>query len=180
MWGLLPGWSIDFTIDDPDDGKPWDFNCQEKRDKAERMVKDKKGLLIIGSPLCSASSHLGTLNKGKTADWGKRNLNHMRFCAKLYKMQVEQGMYFLHEQPPSAEDAEDSTMVNLGKDWSLHHRGTNEKIRHGDNGELKWGNRQKQSEVPHERRDDCRKNRQKMRWGTQGDTGDTQAVRNLS
>ena len=35
MWGLLPGWSIDFTIDDPDDGKPWDFNCQEKREKGK-------------------------------------------------------------------------------------------------------------------------------------------------
>ena len=120
MWGLLPGWSIDFTIDDPDDGKPWDFNCQQKRDKAERMVKDKKGLLIIGSPLCSASGQLGTLNKGKTTGWEKRNLNHMRFCAKLYKMQVEQGMYFLHEQPPSVEDADDSTMVNLGKDWRVY------------------------------------------------------------
>ena len=29
MWGLLPGWSLDFTINDPDDGMPWDINIQE-------------------------------------------------------------------------------------------------------------------------------------------------------
>ena len=69
MWGLPPGWSIDFTIDDPDDGMPWDFDVQEKRDKAERMVKDKKGLLIIGSPLCSANNQLRMLSKGKIGCW---------------------------------------------------------------------------------------------------------------
>ena len=29
-------------------------------------------------------------------------------------------MYFLHEQPPGAEDVGDSTMDNLGKDWRVY------------------------------------------------------------
>ena len=28
MWDLLPGWSLDLTVNDPDDGKPWDFTIQ--------------------------------------------------------------------------------------------------------------------------------------------------------
>ena len=62
MWGLLPGWSIDFTIDDPDDGKPWDFNCKDKRDKALGMVLGKRALLLIGSPMCTAFSRLQNWN----------------------------------------------------------------------------------------------------------------------
>ncbi len=46
--GLLPGWSLDLTTVDPDDGRPWDFSIQEKRDKAEQMIKDRKGILVIG------------------------------------------------------------------------------------------------------------------------------------
>ena len=45
MWKLLPGWSLDLTSVDPEDGRPWDFSKQDKRDKAERMVKDKSGEL---------------------------------------------------------------------------------------------------------------------------------------
>ena len=35
MWKLLPGWSVDFTSLDPEDGQPWDFNIQARRDNAE-------------------------------------------------------------------------------------------------------------------------------------------------
>ena len=51
MWDLLPGWSLDLTVSDPDDGEPWDFNKQEKRDKAESIINGKKALLFIGSPM---------------------------------------------------------------------------------------------------------------------------------
>ena len=32
--GLQRGFALDLTVVDPDDGKPWDFDCQAKRDKA--------------------------------------------------------------------------------------------------------------------------------------------------
>ena len=46
MWGLLPGWSLHLTTADPDDDRPWDFNTQEKRDKAEQIIEDKKVMLL--------------------------------------------------------------------------------------------------------------------------------------
>ena len=41
MWDLLPGWSLDLSTTDPDDGRPWDFTKQDKRDKAERLVREE-------------------------------------------------------------------------------------------------------------------------------------------
>ena len=36
--GLKPQWSFDMTIEDRDDGQPWDFNIEEKRRKAARII----------------------------------------------------------------------------------------------------------------------------------------------
>ena len=38
MWKLLPGWSLDLTTVDPEDGQTWDFTKQDKRDKDERST----------------------------------------------------------------------------------------------------------------------------------------------
>ena len=91
--GLLPGWSLDLTTVDPDDGMPWDFSRQDKRDKAEQMVSDKKGLLLIDSPMCSAFSQLQTLNRARIGEAKymekiREATTHLRFCAKLYQMQI--------------------------------------------------------------------------------------------
>ena len=37
--GLAPGMSLDLTTMDPEDNQPWDFNVEEKRDKARRLVE---------------------------------------------------------------------------------------------------------------------------------------------
>ena len=84
LWGLLPGWSLDLTTIDPDDGMPWDFSIQDKRDKAEQMVRDKTGLLLIGSPMCSAVSQLQALNRGrmgeqKYQDMVQKGTEHLEF-----------------------------------------------------------------------------------------------------
>ena len=36
--GLIKGCALDLTVDDPDDGKPWDFNDPAKRSKCLKMV----------------------------------------------------------------------------------------------------------------------------------------------
>ncbi len=78
MWDLLPGWSLDLTAGDPDDGEPWDSNKQEKRrDKAESIIKGKKALLVIGSPMCSAMGQLKNKSEHKL---GSKD-NH-----KIYEM----------------------------------------------------------------------------------------------
>ncbi len=36
---LLPGYAFDVTVNDPDDGLPWDFDRPEKREKARRLLR---------------------------------------------------------------------------------------------------------------------------------------------
>ena len=106
LMGLVPGMALDFTTDDHD-GKPWDFNIEEKRERAMSLVKSKKALLIIGSPMCSAFSQLQNLNFCKMSkddikavqDYGRK---HLEFCMELYRAQHDNGLYFLHEHPFNA------------------------------------------------------------------------------
>ena len=68
--GIMPGMSLDLTGVDKDDGKPWDFNVKEKRDKALDMVLNKEALLLIGSPMCKSFSKLMNWN------WKKMKPEH--------------------------------------------------------------------------------------------------------
>ena len=87
MWDLLPGWSIDFTGYDVD-GMSWDFTRQDKRDRAEEIISNKRAMLIIGSPLCSA--------RNQNNKMGKLCEEHLRFYMKLYRIQMGNGLYFIH------------------------------------------------------------------------------------
>ena len=51
---LIPGFALDLTCVDPDDGMPWDFDVTAKRDKAMRKVRTEKPAMVIGSPMCTA------------------------------------------------------------------------------------------------------------------------------
>jgi len=51
---LIPGFALDLTVNDPEDGQPWDFSKSGKGDKALKMVRRDKPLLVIGSPHCAA------------------------------------------------------------------------------------------------------------------------------
>ena len=44
---LAPGFALDLPVVDPDDGKPWDFNVEEKREKVRRMQKEQRPILLI-------------------------------------------------------------------------------------------------------------------------------------
>ena len=65
---LRPGWSLDITMDDPEDGKPWDLSRKDKRRKLIEMVKHGKPYLLIGSRPCTAFSALQGLSEGKRRD----------------------------------------------------------------------------------------------------------------
>ncbi len=102
---LLPGFALDLTVLDPDDGQPWDFCHREKREKARAMRRRTRPFLLIGSPECTAFSTWQYLNEAKFADTEKlkreriRAELHLDFVASLYREQVEDGLYFLHEHP---------------------------------------------------------------------------------
>ena len=117
--GLVPGMALDLTVDDPDDGKPWDFNDPEKRHKALQAIYTNRTLLLIGSPMCAAY-RLQNLNWGRMTEeqvsevksYGRR---HLRFACKLYSLQHEMGAYFLHEHPESATSWGEKPITNLMK-----------------------------------------------------------------
>ena len=44
------GIAFDLRVTDEDDGMPWDLNSAEKRSKVWKIIREKKPLVIIGSP----------------------------------------------------------------------------------------------------------------------------------
>ena len=63
---VLPGFALDLTVLDSDDGQAWDFSRKSKRDKAFRMVLREKPYLLIGSLTCTAFSTWQAFNHSKT------------------------------------------------------------------------------------------------------------------
>ena len=64
--GLLPGLALDLTTCNKD-GAPWNFNDPEMRAEAERLIDLEKPVLLIGTPMCTAFSHIQNLNKKRGA-----------------------------------------------------------------------------------------------------------------
>ena len=105
-FGVLPGFALDLTTHD-DDGRHWDFDEEEMRNRAWRKIKEAQPLPLVGSPMCTWFSVLQQLNKGKKdpEEWEQgfqRAVEHIKFVFELYDMQVRGGRYFLHEHPATA------------------------------------------------------------------------------
>ena len=116
--GLLPGYALDLSVCDPDDGRPWDFNDPEKRKKALALVFTRRSLLLIGSPMCSAFSNIQNLNWGRMSEEDSARikeygLRHLKFACKLYELQRELQLYFLHEHPASATSWKEPCVTRL-------------------------------------------------------------------
>ena len=105
--GLRGGFSMDFTVPGPD-GYIWDFSKKVCRDKAWDMIVKLKPFLLVGSPPCTAFSSLQ--NFLRCLPGGNEKVDraieaakiHVEFCIKLYKYQIREGRYFLHEHPMTA------------------------------------------------------------------------------
>ena len=105
-WGLRGGWSLDLTEKDHD-GKAWDLSKKEMRRRAVQKINKDKPLLIIGSPMCTDWSSMMNLNWGKMTEEQKEKRmtsarSHLRFCVKIYKHQVKENRYYVHEHPLGA------------------------------------------------------------------------------
>ena len=104
---LLPGFALDLTCIDPDDNQPWDFDKQEKREKARALLREQKPLVLIGSPMCTAYCTWQRINSlRRDPHVVQRELDkarmHLEFVVGLYNEQLEQGRFFLHEHPQYA------------------------------------------------------------------------------
>ena len=104
--GFAPGWSLDLTTSD-EQGRAWDFSRHDCRERARKLLRETRPLLLVGSPMCTWFSVLQQLNKGKKdpEEWEQgfqRAVEHIKFVFELYDMQVRGGRYFLHEHPATA------------------------------------------------------------------------------
>ena len=101
------------------DGTPWDFRLKADRDAARQYVLDKKPLFIIGSPPCTACCRWNEyinfryMPADKLLAMQKEGREHLRFMIDLYKIQIENNRFFLHEHPSSASSWDDPRMVSL-------------------------------------------------------------------
>ena len=88
---------MDLTICDPTDGKPWDFNSEETREKARTALRRQKPYLFIGSPMCTAFCTWQALNYAESSDKAAldrayaRASVHMEFVVSLYAEQTAAG-----------------------------------------------------------------------------------------
>ena len=82
----------------------WDFNMPENRRRAEHCVRSECPSLLVGSPKCAAFSILQNLNPD-SPQWRatlREGIEHLTFVCHLYKIQIEENRFFLHEHPDSA------------------------------------------------------------------------------
>ena len=47
---MSAGWSLDWTMKDPETDRPWDLSKTEVQAKVRRMVSKDKPFMLIGSP----------------------------------------------------------------------------------------------------------------------------------
>ena len=99
---LIPGLLLDFS--GHADGVAWDFNDPNLAERAERLVREKRGILMITSPACAIESIARKLEEagvhGEEALEYKRR--HVDWCAHLCRLQRDQGLYFVHEHVAGA------------------------------------------------------------------------------
>jgi hypothetical protein len=105
---LVLGFALDLTTLD-ENGEEWDFSKKERREKARSKVDKEKPYCLIGSPSCTEYCSFQALNAVKH-QWSEEEVRrrrtaadvHLNFVCELYKLQIENGRYFLHEHPGSA------------------------------------------------------------------------------
>ena len=103
---IIPGFTLDLTTADTD-GQLWDFDSKVMRDRALKKIREERPLLLIGSPMCTAFSTWQRINDKircpvTVAAEKRRAVKHLDFCTQLYREQLRNGRYFLHEHPTYA------------------------------------------------------------------------------
>ena len=97
--GLRAGMAMDLT-------NGWDFSLERHRQAAERYIRLVKPWIVIGSPECRMFSQLQHISrKYWNEDKDKMLVEakvHIKFVMAMYKLQWEEGRYFLHEHPAEA------------------------------------------------------------------------------
>eukprot|EP00973_Karenia_brevis_P069242 9627401-Karenia_brevis.AAC.1 len=88
-------WALDLHTCD-EDGREWDFNYADMRDRAYKKVAADKPLLVVLSPMCAPFSMLQNINYAKDEPDKVRKkirygIRHLAFAMKICRIQLEQG-----------------------------------------------------------------------------------------
>ena len=86
--GLRVGWGVDLTTNDTD-GRAWNINVPEMRNRVARKVLNDKPMLSIGSPMCTIDSVTDDANHSRMpTEVVQARFDHARkhseFAAKFY------------------------------------------------------------------------------------------------
>ena len=107
-FGVIPGLALDMSVKDAE-GEYWNFTRYDHRKEARRLRAEQRPLFLIGPPPCTEVSSWQALNAAKCG-WSPEEIRrrrsaaelHLRFVCSLYKEQINDGAYFLHEHPDGA------------------------------------------------------------------------------
>ncbi len=118
-FGLKPGYALDLTEDDPDDGRPWDFSDPDKRKKAKAKQDAEKPFMLVVSPMCGPFSTLqnfnySDMNSNDVMRKMSDALMHIRFAVELCVSQHLAGRLFMFEHPVGASSWWSETLKFLG------------------------------------------------------------------
>ena len=105
--GMTAGWAFDLTTSD-EQGRPWDLSNPETQQKAVKKCQADRPYLLIGSPPCTPFSRVQffNCNRGDPAMKAiklEQSIEHIKFCVKPYRMQMDRGLDFLHGHPHAAD-----------------------------------------------------------------------------
>ncbi len=105
--GLRPGWSLDITEVDPEDGQPWDLSKVEKQRKAWKLLTTDEPCMLVVSPMCGAFCSWMNINYEHMSEADARAkltdaLRHLSFAVSLCVEQAKAGRLFLFEHPVGA------------------------------------------------------------------------------
>ena len=116
---MAPGLALDLTCNDPDDGLPWDVNNNpNKVTKARRIIQDTKPLLLVGSPICAAVSHMSNIifsrmSEQDVNDVVEHGTRHLELCMDLCRTHMKNGLYFLHAHPAHARRLQHTDVMKM-------------------------------------------------------------------
>ena len=82
----------------------FDFTLEEDRARARKRCQSERPALLVGSPPCLAFSFIQRLNPD-SPEWRRKlaeGLAHLEFVCELYREQIRDGLFFLHEHPAHA------------------------------------------------------------------------------
>ncbi len=115
---LKPGWALDLTVTDEDDGQPWDLSVEAKRNKARARLDQDRPFMLIVCPMCGPFSSAQNFNyinmtEADVKEKLAKALEHVKFAVELCMRQHAAGRLFLFEHPAGASTWETRLMREL-------------------------------------------------------------------